>query len=163
VTTARERTDGDALARWGNLSLEERVADRLAAILFSAAELGDMIALAESPAGFEPFRVAAEEIGRSLRSLVAQLPTSITAAAFRNVVSAAERDPELEQVLLKLDGDLRRSSDFTKGAERDAWWEQVEHEASPYALAFYYEIRRLDDLRLWGTSCSHGVRKFSAP
>ncbi|MEO8379649.1 MAG: hypothetical protein ABI779_08290 [Acidobacteriota bacterium] len=151
MTSARERADNDAVARWGNLPLEERVADRLAAILFAAAETGDMIALAEHPAGLEPFRVAVEEIGRSLRGLIAQLSTSITDAAFRNVVNAAERDPELEQVLLKLDGDLRRSSAFTKGAERDAWWEQVEHEASPYALAFYYEIRRLDDLRLWGT------------
>jgi hypothetical protein len=162
VTTA-QRADDDAVARWGNLTLEERVADRLAAILFAAAEIGDMVALAESPAVLEPFRVAAEEIGRSLRNLVAQLPTSISDLAFRNVITAAERDPELEQVLLKLDGDLRRSADFTKGAERDEWWEQVEHEAAPYALAFYYEIRRLDDLRLWGTSRPSGIGRFSGP
>ena len=138
-----------AVARWGNLTLEERVADRLAAILFATAEIADMIALGDSPAGLEAVRTTVEEIGRSLRILVAQLPAS-GAGAFRNVVSAAYRDPELEQVLLKLDADLRHSSHFTRGAERDAWWEQVECEASAYALAFYYEIRRLDDLRLWG-------------
>ena len=152
MTSTRDKADNEALARWGNLTLEERVTDRLGAILFAAAEISDMIALAESPSTLDPFRAAAEEIGRSLRTLVAQLPTSITDAPFRNLVSAAERDPELERVLLELDAELRRSSGFTRGAERDGWWEQVEREASSHALVFYYEIRRLDDLRLWGTS-----------
>lgn len=64
---------------------------------------------------------------------------------------SVERDPELVQMLVQLDGDLSRSH-ATTGKERDTWWEQIEKDAAPYALAFYYEIRRLDRLRLASTS-----------
>ena len=37
----------DAIARWANLPLEERIAERLAAILFAADEIRDMVALAQ--------------------------------------------------------------------------------------------------------------------
>jgi hypothetical protein len=110
----------DAVARWANLSLEERIADRLAAILLAADEIRDMVSLAGQPS-----------------------------ARLADVL--IERDPELELMLVQLDAELSRSQDIC-GMERETWWEQIDKRAAPCALAFYYEIRRLDRIRIWRTS-----------
>ncbi|MDP9191110.1 MAG: hypothetical protein M3P06_05350 [Acidobacteriota bacterium] len=129
----------DAVARWANLPLEDRIAERLAAILFAADEIRDMVALAGRPSDAAAFQSAAEQVHDLVQPLLPPLA--------RLTDLSIERDPELEQMLLQLDGDLSRSH-ATRGKERDTWWEQIEQGAAPYALAFYYEIRRLDYLLL---------------
>jgi hypothetical protein len=127
-----------AVAWWANLTLEERVAERMAVILFAAAdEIRDMMALAGQPWNASALQRAAEQVHELVQPVLPPL------ARLTDV--SIERDPELEQMLLQLDGDLS-CSHITPGSERDVWWEQIEREAAPYALAFYYEIRRLDSL-----------------
>lgn len=133
----------DAVARWANLSLEERIVDRVAAILFAADEIRDMVSLAGQPSRVLTLLSVAEQVHELVQPLLPPL-TRLTDVSI-------ERDPELEAMLLQLDVDLSRS-EATHGRERDAWWKQIEHEAAPYALAFYYEIRKLDRLRLSRTS-----------
>ena len=133
------RDDVNAVARWANLPLEERIAERLAAILFAADEIRDMVAVAELSPHTSAFLRASEQVRELVQPLLPPLA--------RLTDISIERDPELEQMLLQLDGDLSRSH-TTRGKERDAWWEQIEQDAAPYALAFYYEIRRLDSLLL---------------
>ena len=106
-----------AVSRW-----EERVAERMAVILSAEDEFRDMVTLAGPPLNASPLQHPVEQVDDSI-----------------------ERDPELEQTLLRLDADLTCSY-TTRGKDRDLWWEEIEKKAAPYALAFYYEIRRLDSL-----------------
>lgn len=135
----------DAVARWANLSLEERIADRVFAILFAADEIRDMVALAGQPSSASAFQRVAEQVHELVQPL---LPCLTGLISF-----PVERDPEVEQILLKLDISFSRS-EAIRELDRDTLWERLENEAAPYALAFYYEIRRLDRFRLLQTSLS---------
>ena len=128
---------------WLNLSPERQITDRSMAIMFAADEIDGIVALAETPPHLAPFALFAEGVHELARKLLPHLQLDHAAIP--------ARDPELEEVLTKLDGELARSAQL-RGRELDLWREQVEKETAPYALALYYEIRRLDRLRIRGAS-----------
>lgn len=130
------------LAAWANLPLRDRVADRFAAIIFAAEQIQSMLDI-EGPLEDAPFDIAGT--ARAVSGLVRSVFPLLSGTMLR----LGERDPELEEVLVRLDRDLNRV-DRLRGPECDEAREEVERWAAPYALAFYCELRRLDDLRIWG-------------
>lgn len=56
-----------------------------------------------------------------------------------------DRDPELDDVL-RIIRERLAAVDREFGPERDARWQDVETFAAPYALAFLYEIERLEGM-----------------
>ena len=125
-----------------NLSLEERIADRVEAILFAAGEIRDMIALADAIAGEPPAEF--DRVAERIYELVHPLLPFLTTFSAPNV----ERDPELEAAMLRLEAEMSRLLDRRSGLQTDEAWDRLDTSAAPYALAFFFEIRRLDHLYL---------------
>lgn len=73
-------------------------------------------------------------------------------------VSRLRRDPELEEVLTRLEERLR-AVERLRATSYDDELGLVERLAAPYALAFLYEIRRLDALCGELQRAPHGARK----
>lgn len=88
---SRGSSRAEGLARWGNRSLEERVQDRITAILFAADEIRSMIELTPGTTPHPELIDAVESIQALFRPM---LSTIQIAAPY-----AAERDAELEDVL----------------------------------------------------------------
>lgn len=147
-----------ALATCGGLPLERRLADRMLAIGLAADEIRDRIALASSigavPASAATFDRTARQIRNLMRPLLPLLESMTT--------TGVERDAELEDVLLRLDADTAGVADRESAEGRENAWREIEVTAAPYALAFYYEIRRLDSLRLI-TSHADGAQQRDKP
>ncbi|HWW61856.1 MAG TPA: hypothetical protein VN181_10850, partial [Thermoanaerobaculia bacterium] len=61
-------------ARWGNLSLEERLSDRLADIMIATEEIRDMLAGASSPANHEDINCAVARIYEEASAVMLRLP-----------------------------------------------------------------------------------------
>lgn len=142
----------EVVARWANMSLDERIAERLTTILFAADEIRDMVVLAGKPSS----ALTAEKVAEQVQELAQSLLPPLTRLADASI----ERDPELEELLVKLDIDLSQSCAM-RGNERDRWREQIEREAAPYALAFYYEIRRMDSIGLATRTLATAQRDIS--
>ena len=132
----------DDTTTWANLTLEERVIDRLAAIAFAAEQIQNMLATERPLVGR---RLGVDKAVREISDLVG----SVFPILHRRTSAAGERDPDLEEFLGDLDRELQEL-EHLRGPERDIARGHVERKAAPYALALYYELRRLDDLRVWG-------------
>ncbi len=129
------------MAAWGNMPLNERVLDRLADIIIAADEVRDMV---EAEHGFEPF----DGFYTSLRSIkldAGHVMQQLRPDGARGCTDADARDPELTEVLNEIARRISANIVPPTGDARDALT-KVEMYAAPYALAFFYEIQRLDAL-----------------
>jgi hypothetical protein len=131
-------------ATWTSLSLEKRLADRMLAIRFAADEVREVIAVASRTADIPASAAAFDGTAEQIRNLMRPLLPLLESITSTNV----ERDAELEDVLVQLDADSAGVRKRASAEERERARCEIEAAAAPYALAFYYEIRRLDSLRV---------------
>jgi hypothetical protein len=129
----------EGLARWGNLPVEAKIADRLADLMFAADEILGLLGMTRAAV---PAHLAAEIEARIARiyddasALMVQLPPAH---------STPRRDAEVAEVLDAIAIALERVEPL-RGTERDVALGWVEAMAAPYALIFYYEVCRLDEV-----------------
>lgn len=129
---------GPDRGRWGNLSPEERIAEHMTEIVDAAAQVRDVLAAEPylpSVAMFD-LRAAVTIIETIARELLVVLPAC---------GPPPQRDPELAEVLDAVAGRLARVARL-RGDVRDTALGSIEDFAAPYALAFFYEIERLEKL-----------------
>lgn len=132
-----DRSPG-GLARWGNLSPEDRFADRVADLLLAVEDLRDILderpSLAVGPLAGLDIAAMLGDVQRVAVAFSERLPAPALPPS---------RDPELAHVLCETDHRLRRLR-HVHGIARDVVLAAVERYVAPYALALFHEIRRLD-------------------
>lgn len=116
--------------------------DRAAAMSFAAEQIVLMVDAAGAPSDG---LIAVARIGEMARDGLRPALATLPSAALAKV----ERDAEVARILAVLDAEFARR-DGGQGPSEDARWSRAEILARPYALALYFEIRRLDALWLWG-------------
>ena len=138
----RRDHQNDALAAWANLSLEQRISDRTAAVILAAEQIRIMAELVESPSTLlTSIGAAAARAEYELRPLLSQLPVMPNAVG--------DRDMEVAKILAELD--RRLISGSRGGPTSNTAWASAERVARAYGLAFYFEIRRLEHVWLLRT------------
>jgi hypothetical protein len=129
---------GSDPGRWGNLSPEERIAGHMTDIVDAAGHVRDVLAAEPylpSVAMFD-LRAAVTIIETIAHELLVALPAC---------GPPPQRDPELAEVLDAVADRIARASRL-RGEARDTALGSIEDFAAPYALAFFYEIERLEKL-----------------
>lgn len=141
----RDRSSS-GLAAWGNTTLNARVLDLLADIVFAADEIRDMVEIEHGFPSFDGFADALARISTDADGLIQQLGNGRGATA-RDVTSGDSyaRDPEIAELLAAIAQRLNALEPI-QGPEHEEALELVEAYASRYALALFYEISRLDAL-----------------
>ena|SRR5215212_10522570 len=128
------------LARWANLPPEARIADRLADILVAVHDVRTILEDVPQLRDTLFHRIYIEGVlgcvEELTRKLIERMPSP---------VAEIERDPELAAILDAV-ADRLRSRDRLQGIARDVALAALEMFAAPYALVFYDEIRRLDQI-----------------
>jgi hypothetical protein len=125
-------------ARWANLPLEVRFAHSLAALRFATEELRLVIDQADAGGTFPDLADASAAISELLRPLLRHVVA--TPAGDR-----VQRDEEIAEVLDRLGHDLAGLKEL-RGPHRDEELARIEAIAAPYALVFYNEVCRMDDV-----------------
>lgn len=137
MSRCHDRSD-DGVARWANLSTEERIADLLGDIAVAVAALRDVAVFETPPA-------ALENVDLHAALTVFEIITRELLCGLPRPEKLPPRDPELQDVLTAIENRLLVMQ-RVNGLDRDALQADAERLAEPYALAFYFEIRRLDSM-----------------
>jgi hypothetical protein len=127
----------DGIARWANLSPEERVADRVADILTAAEDIRTMIG------GLRSDRLLALEIESAIEAI--DETASSVMVLLPQPGAGPQRDPAVQSVLEDIDVWLQAESAKPESEERDIRF-ALQAFAAPYAPLLYFEIRRLEYL-----------------
>jgi hypothetical protein len=130
-----DRSPG-GIATWANLSLDERLGDRVSDILLAAHEVHELLANAPDRSDLGGMDDVARRIHDDARAVMSCLPRP---------ADIPERDPELAAVLDRIGTALNEIS-ILSGPEYDVMLGWVEHMAAPNVLSLFNEIERLDAL-----------------
>jgi len=132
------------VATWANLSLEERLADRLSDMLLAAQEIQELLASAPDRSDLADLSEVMQRTHGDASAILRRLP------APRDI---PERNPELADVLDRINRALEEISGV-RGQEHDVMLGWVEQLAASEVLSLFYEIQRLDAL-LGHSSAEH--------
>jgi len=144
-----------AISASGGFPFDQRIAERMAAILAAADEVRELIARADLAGSIAASVLAFDKTAEQIRQLVHPLLPLLPMLRSKNI----HRDPELEAVLSQLDLNMSRLADRRSGEQVEKVWNELEITAAPYAIAFYFEIRRLDHLCLIQSIVHPNVRR----
>jgi hypothetical protein len=145
ATVKWQNMTSNSLAEWANMTLEARVLDLIADIVFAADEARTLLEIETAPPPSNGLTDALARISTEANALIERLGSSRRVTAGDPTRYPYTRDSEVAELLQAIRQRIE-ALEAIRGPERDEALVLVEAYAAPYALALFYEVNRLDSL-----------------